>query len=173
MFIRLLFLFTVVPVVEIYLLIRIGSVIGAFPTILLIMTTGVLGAYFARREGFMVLQTIQQQMARGEIPASAMIDGLCVLVAGLVLITPGVLTDILGFLLLVPASREVLKRLMVRYFRDAVARGSVQVSGSMFQQQQQFHASRENERERPVRDGEAVFIKPEDTPDSRGNREEP
>ncbi|TVR70052.1 MAG: membrane protein FxsA [Spirochaetaceae bacterium] len=156
MFLRLLLLFTITPVVELYILIRLGSVIGVVPTILIVIGTGILGASLAKREGFAVLRTIQVRMNRGEIPADAMIDGLCILVAGLVLITPGILTDVLGFLLLVPATRRIIKSVLVRRFRDAVNRGTVHVSGAMFEQ--------DRDQVRTVKDGEATFIHTDDGP---------
>jgi UPF0716 protein FxsA len=105
MFLRLLLLFTCIPLVELYILLQVGSVIGAANTILLVLFTGILGAFLAQREGIRTLQTIQSVMARGEMPAEPLLDALLILVAGFVLITPGILTDILGFLLLVPATR--------------------------------------------------------------------
>jgi UPF0716 protein FxsA len=105
MFFRLFLLFTCVPLVELYILLQIGSVIGAANTILLVILTGVLGAFLAQREGIRTLRTIQSVMARGEMPGEPLLDALLILVAGFVLITPGILTDLLGFLLLIPATR--------------------------------------------------------------------
>jgi UPF0716 protein FxsA len=105
MFFRLFLLFTGVPLVELYILLQVGAVIGAVNTILLVIFTGVLGAFLAQREGVRTLQTIQSLMARGEMPGEPLLDALLILVAGFVLITPGILTDILGFLLLLPATR--------------------------------------------------------------------
>ena len=105
MFFRLFLLFTCVPLVELYILLQVGSVIGAVNTILLVILTGVLGAFLAQREGIRALQTIRSVMARGEMPGEPLLDALLILVAGFVLITPGILTDILGFLLLFPATR--------------------------------------------------------------------
>ena len=105
MFFRLFLLFTCVPLVELYILLQVGSVIGAVNTILLVIFTGVLGAFLAQREGIRTLQTIQSVMARGEMPGEPLLDALLILVAGFVLITPGILTDLLGFLLLLPATR--------------------------------------------------------------------
>ncbi len=170
MFVRLLLLFTVIPVVELWLLIRIGSVIGAGPTILLVLATGVVGASLARREGFSVLQTIQARTARGEFPADAMIDGLCILLAGMVLITPGVITDVLGFLLLIPPTRTLLKGVIARFIRRAAAQGSIHVAGTF--NRESFHGSESSNRDpfnearrvRPADNPEAKFVDP-DSPD--------
>jgi UPF0716 protein FxsA len=114
MFLRLFLLFTCIPLVELYLLLQIGSVIGALNTILLVIVTGVLGAYLAQQEGLRTLERIRLLMARGEMPGQPLIDAMLILVAGFVLITPGILTDLLGFLMLVPASRAHIRRWIQR-----------------------------------------------------------
>ncbi len=110
MFLRLFLLFTCIPLVELYLLLQIGSVIGAVNTFLLVIITGVLGAYLAQQEGIRTLERIRTLMARGEMPGEPLIDALLILVAGFVLITPGILTDLLGFLMLIPATRAPIRR---------------------------------------------------------------
>jgi UPF0716 protein FxsA len=110
MFFRLLLLFTIVPLVELYLLISIGGVIGVVPTIAIVIGTGVLGAWLARWQGLAVLRRIQDEMAAGRLPTDSLIDGLLVLVAAGMLLTPGLLTDAAGFLLLVPGSRAMVRR---------------------------------------------------------------
>ena len=110
MFLRLLLLFTIVPLLELYLLITIGGVIGVVPTIAIVVGTGVLGAWLARWQGLAVLRRIQDEMAAGRMPTDALIDGLLVLVAAGLLLTPGLLTDTAGFLLLVPGSRAIVRR---------------------------------------------------------------
>ncbi|MEM9456057.1 MAG: FxsA family protein [Myxococcota bacterium] len=103
---KLLLLFTVVPVVELYLLITIGQRLGAEPTIGLVLVTGFLGATLARREGARVLRNWQEAMARGQMPKEGVISSVLVLVGGVLLVTPGVMTDVTGLLLLVPWSRR-------------------------------------------------------------------
>ncbi len=110
MFLRLFLLFTCIPLVELYLLLQIGSIIGAVNTILLVIITGVLGAYLAQQEGFRTLERIRTLMAQGEMPGEPLIDAFLVLVAGFVLITPGILTDLLGFLMLLPVTRSPIRR---------------------------------------------------------------
>ena len=112
MFLRLLLLFTVVPLIELYLLITIGGVIGVVPTIAIVIGTGVLGAWLARWQGLAVLQRISEEMTAGRLPTDALIDGLLILVAAAVLLTPGLLTDTLGFVLLVPASRAFVRKIV-------------------------------------------------------------
>lgn len=120
---RLLLLFIVVPVVELALLIQLGKVVGLLPTLALIVLTGALGAFLARRQGLAVIGQVQKEMAGGRIPAGAVVDGVIILLAAAVLMTPGVLTDACGFLCLVPAFRRWLKGVLKQRFERAVERG--------------------------------------------------
>ena len=129
---RLLLLFVLVPVVELALLIEIGRLVGTPATIGLIVLTGVLGAWLARRQGLGVLRAVRGEMAEGRVPAGTLVDGALIVVAGAVLMTPGVLTDALGFFLLVPAGRRLLKRQLKRRFERAVERGDVVVTADLF-----------------------------------------
>ena len=117
MMIRLLLLFTIVPLVEITLLIEVGRRIEVGPTIALVIATGVLGAWLARREGLRTLRHIQTDLAAGQLPADRMIDALLILVAGVVLITPGIITDCIGFLLLIPPARAAVRNRLKTRFR--------------------------------------------------------
>lgn len=112
MFLRLLLLFTVVPLVELFLLVKLGTVIGIGPTVLIVITTGVLGAWLARWQGLGVLRRLTQDLNEGRLPADALIDGILILIAGAVLLTPGLITDALGFVLLIPQSRIFVRRLI-------------------------------------------------------------
>lgn len=126
MFAKLLLLFTVLPVIELYLLIRIGSAIGALPTVLLVVFTGALGAYLARAQGFAVWVRIQAETSQGRFPGERLIDALLLLIAGALLITPGILTDITGFVLLFPITRtpirEWVKARLYRMMQDGTVR---------------------------------------------------
>ncbi len=111
----LFFLFLLIaPLVELYLLIQVGSVIGALPTILLSIFTAVLGAGLVRMEGLSVLFRVQQTLARREVPALEMMEGAVLLVAGVLLFFPGFITDTVGFLLLVPQVRRWLILVLLR-----------------------------------------------------------
>ena len=109
---KLLLLFIVVPAVELILLIEIGQLVGTLPTIALIIFTGVLGAFLARRQGVRVLARMRTELQAGQLPANSIFDGVIILVAGAFLMTPGILTDTVGFLCLIPASRRLIKRLV-------------------------------------------------------------
>jgi UPF0716 protein FxsA len=106
----LFLLFTLVPALELYLIVTIGARIGILNTIFVIIATGVLGMALARNEGMMVLERIRSAAARGEMPQDSIVDGLLILVAGALLVTPGFFTDILGLLALFPLTRPLLRR---------------------------------------------------------------
>ena len=106
-----------VPVVEIYLLIKIGSQIGAMSTILLIFTTAVIGIYYAKYEGLNTLKSGFTQLSKNETPAYEVISGAAIAFAALLLITPGFVTDALGFLLIFPFSRRLIFNKLAKKFK--------------------------------------------------------
>lgn len=106
MFKILLILFIVVPILEIFLLIQIGSVIGAWPTIGLVLLTAILGAGMLRIQGLSTLVQIRESLDRRELPAVQLVEGLLLVVCGALLLTPGFFTDTLGFLCLIPGIRS-------------------------------------------------------------------
>ncbi len=124
---KLFLLFTLVPLTELYILLEIGSYLGALNTILLIVFTGILGAYLARMEGIRTIHQISQNLATGSVPAEELMDAVLIFVAGVVLVTPGVITDVAGFLLLIPYTRTLFKRWLRRKFDRMVATGDFQV----------------------------------------------
>ncbi len=97
-----------VPLIEIYLLIKIGSVIGALPTILMVVLTAVLGAALLRQQGLAALQRFQIAIAKEEVPATELLEGVILLIGGILLLTPGFFTDAIGFLCLLPFSRKFI-----------------------------------------------------------------
>ncbi len=124
---RLFLLFVVVPILELVLLIQLGRVVGLLPTVGLVLLTGATGAWLARTEGVRVLFRFQNKLAGGQLPGQALFDGLCVLVGGAFLLTPGVLTDFAGFALLLPFSRRWIQRWMKRSLERQIAQGTVRV----------------------------------------------
>ncbi len=116
MFFKLLVLFTVVPLIELALLIKLGQLTGTATTIAIVILTGVIGAGLARREGFKTWNRLQHNLSQGVSPADEMINALLILVAGAVLITPGLLTDTVGFALLIPPVRRLIRRKLSAYF---------------------------------------------------------
>jgi len=115
---KLLFLFTVVPCVELFLLFRVSDHIGGLETIYLVLITGIVGASLAKREGLSVIQQIQEASVNGEPPADKLVEGLMVLVGGILLITPGIMTDAFGLSLIFPLSRRLLVGIVKRTLKD-------------------------------------------------------
>ena len=109
MLLKLFLAFTIIPIIEIYLLIEIGSMFGALTAVTLVILTGFLGAFLARMQGLQTLYRIQESLREGRMPSGELLDALLIVIAGLVLLTPGFLTDSVGFLLLIPATRNFIK----------------------------------------------------------------
>jgi len=126
-FIKLLIPFTIVPLVELYLILLVGRQLGALPTAAAIFLTGAAGAWLARRQGFDLLRRIQGEMARGEIPAGELLNGAMILAGGILLLTPGFCTDLFGLLLLLPATRDLFKHSVRRWLQRQFARGVIVV----------------------------------------------
>ena len=105
-----------VPIIEIYLLIKIGSKIGALTTIFLIFTTAIMGVYYAKYEGLNTLKSGFLQLSKNETPSYEMLSGAAIAFAALLLIIPGFVTDIVGFLLIFPMSRKILFTKIVKNF---------------------------------------------------------
>jgi UPF0716 protein FxsA len=121
MLMRLLLLFTVIPLVELALLIKLGSIIGVLDTILLIVFTGAAGAILVRAAGIQCLFTVRRQLQSGIFPAAELCNGLLILIAGAFLITPGLLTDCAGFALLVPAVRTKITAKMRGFLEKRIS----------------------------------------------------
>jgi len=124
---KLVLLFTVLPLGELYLLIQVGHVIGGLNTLGVVLFTGVVGAYLARMEGIRTLMRAQESVRQGMVPAEEMVDGLLIFMAGALLVTPGIITDSLGFLILFPPARRYFKIWLRRQFDRAVQHGSVHI----------------------------------------------
>ncbi len=131
MFFQLLLLFTLVPLVELALLIKLGQLTNVATTIGIVILTGIIGAYLARREGIKAWRRLEKSMREGVSPADELIEALLILVAGAVLITPGLLTDLFGFGLLIPPVRKWVRNRLARHFRNRIV-----ISTQNAQQQQ-------------------------------------
>ena len=123
LFITLLFLFIVIPTAELVLLLMLGVRIGWMPTLGLIVFTGILGATLARQQGLSILQKIQTELQNGRPPALEMVEGALVVIGGMVLLTPGIITDGLGFALLVPGIRRFIAQKIQKYFTKSFTSG--------------------------------------------------
>ncbi len=124
---RFLSLFILVPLLELALLIRVGQWIGLWPTIGIVFVTGIAGAALVRREGVRVLSDMRSDVAGGKVPARSLMDAGALLVGGAFLLTPGVLTDIAGFALLLPPVRALLLKSLRERMERALAQGAVRV----------------------------------------------
>ena len=127
MFVRLLLLFTFVPIVELAVLIEIGQHLGMLPTVALVLATGALGAALARREGIQAFHRLRDSIGQGSFPGEAILDGVLILGGGLLLLTPGILTDLLGFAALVPGTRYFIKYYLKTAIERRIRSGSIQV----------------------------------------------
>ncbi len=120
MLLRLLLIFTLIPIIELSLLIELGRHIGLELTLAIVIVTGVIGAYLAKNEGFKVIHRIRQELQSGKIPAEGLIDGVIILAGGSLLLTPGLLTDAVGLLALIPATRHYIKEYLKRKFKQKI-----------------------------------------------------
>ena len=127
MFVRLLLLFTLVPIVELAVLIEIGQHLGMLPPVALVLATGALGAALARREGIQAFHRLRDSIGQGSFPGEAILDGVLILGGGLLLLTPGILTDLLGFAALVPGTRYFIKYYLKTAIERRIRSGSIQV----------------------------------------------
>ena len=128
MLIKLFLAFTITPFLEIYLLIKIGSYVGAFNTLMIVILTGFLGALLARYQGLQAMLRVRESLAHGEMPAEHLLDALLILLAGIVLLTPGFLTDLAGFLILIPTTRFYFKRWLRKKFDNLITPNRVNVT---------------------------------------------
>jgi len=126
---RLLLVFSLIPLAEIALLIEVGRRIGLPATLALVLLTAAAGAVLARRQGLAVVRSIGDDLSRGDVPAVGLVDGALVLIGGILLVTPGFLTDAAGLLLLVPAVRRWIRRWLRRALEGAIARGTITFVG--------------------------------------------
>jgi UPF0716 protein FxsA len=124
--------FLIVPFIEITVLMEVGSIIGVFPTIFMVVFTAILGAWLLRRQGFATWQRFQSNLQQGQIPAYEMIEGPILLVGGALLLTPGFFTDILGFACLIPSLRRKIAQYVIENHLLAAQ------SGEIFKQRSSF-----------------------------------
>lgn len=122
-FIRLLIILILLPIVELYLLIESGRLIGAWPTVLLVILTGLAGSWLMRQQGFALLAKIQTELANGHLPTGTLLDGALVIAGGMLLLTPGFCTDLIGFTMLVPITRRLWRHGLERWLTARLASG--------------------------------------------------
>jgi len=159
-------LFLVIPIVEIYFLLKVGDVIGAMPTIILVVLTAVIGAGLLRQQGLSTLARLQQNMGQGKIPAQEMIEGVLLAVGGALLMTPGFVTDTMGFLCLLPFSRTFIAKNIMKRSADKLKAGvSAQMGGftySSHHSNQSSNQSSQSQYDPDIMEGE--FTEVEENP---------
>jgi UPF0716 protein FxsA len=125
---RLFLLFIILPILDLTVLVKLGGSIGFWPTLTLVLLTGAAGAALARAEGLRVLKLVQRELAAGRVPGSALLDGVAILAGGLLLLTPGFITDVMGLALLLPPTRRWVKRVVRRWFEEQLDTGRAHIS---------------------------------------------
>ena len=123
-FAKILILFVIVPVTELYILIEVGKKIGSLSTIGIIILTGIIGAYLVKSQGFMILRKIQNDLNEGIMPGDSLIQGAIILAGGILLLTPGFVTDIVGFIFLIPVSRSIVKKYLLKWLQGKIKEGN-------------------------------------------------
>ena len=127
MFLKLILLFILMPIIEIALLIEIGGRIGTFKTILIVIITGIIGAALAKQQGISVIRKIKEETAFGNMPAESLFNGVFILIGGILLLTPGLITDFIGFALLIPLSRNVIKNFVIIWLKKKIINSTLNV----------------------------------------------
>jgi UPF0716 protein FxsA len=124
MLLRLFLIFAIVPVIEVWLLITVGRVIGPLPTVAILLAISLAGAWLARSQGFRVIVAIRDELAAGRLPAAHLFDGALILAGGILLLTPGFFTDFIGLYFLIPVTRTLLKRWLRNWLERRLRQGS-------------------------------------------------
>jgi len=125
MLLRLMLLFILIPLIELAILVYLGIIIGALYTVLIVVATGILGAVMTRHQGLAALSRIRSNIDSGIMPANELFDGALILAGGLLLLTPGIITDIVGFAVLVPQTRRIIGRWIRSLIHRRVQRGEI------------------------------------------------
>jgi UPF0716 protein FxsA len=126
MLLRLTLLFVLVPLIELAILVYLGTIIGALYTVLIVVLTGILGAILTRSQGLTILSRIRSSLQHGILPANELFDGALILIGGLLLLTPGIITDIFGLAVLVPRTRHIIQKLIRSLIYRRIQRGQIQ-----------------------------------------------
>ncbi len=127
MLVKALLLFTLVPLIEVWLLVRLGQGIGTAPTIFVVAITGFVGVLLAKSQGFLVIRRLQNKLATGTFPTDEIYNGACVLVGGTLLLTPGIMTDVFGISLLIPVTRYLWKNLFANLVDKMMKSGNFKI----------------------------------------------
>ncbi|SKC84900.1 FxsA family protein [Maledivibacter halophilus] len=127
MLFRLILLFTITPVIELLLLLKLSKITSIITTISIVLFTGIIGAYLAKSQGRLILTRLRIELNEGRMPGNELLNGLCVLVGGALLLTPGIITDLLGFVLVIPGTREIFKGIIKKFLSKKLEDGSINI----------------------------------------------
>ncbi|OWZ84692.1 FxsA family protein [Natranaerobius trueperi] len=127
MLVKALLIFTLIPLLEVWVLARLGQSIGPLPTIVLVAITGFVGVFLAKSQGLIVITKLQKRLSTGQLPTDELFSGACILVGGALLLTPGVVTDIFGLTLLIPFTRPIWKKLFHRIIKAMTKKGNLNI----------------------------------------------
>lgn len=127
MLLRLFLLFSVVPIIEIWILIKVGRVIGALPTVGLLLAISLAGAWLAKSQGLRTITAIRDELDAGRLPGAHLLDGAMILAGGILLLTPGFFTDFLGLFFLIPVTRTLIKRRLRAWLERGLSQGTITV----------------------------------------------
>ena len=153
MFFKFLLIFILVPLIELYFLLEISQFIGVFTTVMVIVFTGAAGVSIAKRQGYQVVNNIRSTLNAGKMPTDDLISALLILIGGVTLLTPGFLTDITGFLLILPGSRDLIGSVVKKYFLKYVKENKVEVHyGNQFNQRRDNSQYKNNNSDQSYKD---------------------
>lgn len=124
---KILLFIIVTPIIDLYILIKASQNMGFWTTIGLIIATGIAGYYLAKSEGKIVLSNINNQLSQGRVPGEELLTGLSILIGGIFLVVPGIVTDIIGITMILPGTREIYKNIIRRYFTNRIKRGNTRI----------------------------------------------
>ena len=130
MLLKLFLAFTLIPIIELYLLIEVGTIIGALNTVILVIVTGFAGAWLARLQGMQTMIRVRSSLQQGIMPAEELMDAVLIFMAGIVLLTPGFVTDAAGLLLLIPETRNYFKRFLRYKFDHWIEKQNVRIQNN-------------------------------------------
>ena len=122
---KLVLIFVLTPLVELAILVYLGTIIGALYTIIIVVVTGIVGAILARNQGLATLSRIRSSLEQGIIPSNELFAGALILVGGLLLLTPGIITDIIGFTVLIPQTRRIIGKCVRSWIDRRIRKGQI------------------------------------------------
>lgn len=122
---KLVLIFVLTPLVELAILVYLGTIIGALYTVLIVVVTGIVGAVLARNQGLATLSRIRNSLEQGIIPSNELFAGALILAGGLLLLTPGIITDIIGFAVLIPQTRRIIGKCLRSLIKRRIQRGDI------------------------------------------------